>query len=386
MGRFPVALSGFRPMAANPKCWASACVFPMAWVGCRTAASPTATTRAPTFPPARSSSAASRAVFSAPASGISVRADYDPERIVPPIVYMPQELDSSCGGQLWVEKDERFGPLSGQFFHTSFGRARTMYVMLDDLGEVVQGAVFSLPLPMESGTMRIARNPIDGQLYFSGLTGWQAGATREGSVQRLRFTGEGGLYLLDAKARNGRIELSFNQPLASPDTASWQAKMWNYRWSKQYGSPYFKVTEPDVEGSDVLKLGDAKLAADGRKLILRTPDLQPCHTLKLDFCGESKTGAQFGGAGVFHDSPTTGMSPGCNLFSTKWSCSHRKVRFSRSPKNQPIFCHVLLTPQIPSAKAPAPVRCFRFRTLLRSPPQLLTPNPLPGASSSCTIR
>ena len=65
----------------------------------------------------------------------------------------------------------------------------------------MQGAVYSLPLKMESGTMRAAKSPVDGQLYYSGLTGWQAGATQEGSIQRLRYTGENGIYLKEAKAR-----------------------------------------------------------------------------------------------------------------------------------------------------------------------------------------
>ena len=70
---------------------------------------------------------------------------YDPETIVKPIVYMPQELDSSSGSQLWVKNDQRFGPLSGQYFHTSYGKASTMYIMLDEFGETVQGAVYPCP-------------------------------------------------------------------------------------------------------------------------------------------------------------------------------------------------------------------------------------------------
>ena len=217
--------------------------------------------------------------------------NYDPEKIVDPIVYMPQELDSSCGSQLWVEKDQRFGPLSGRYFHTSYGRARTMYLILDDLGDILQGAVFSLPLPMESGTMRAAKNPVDGQLYFSGLTGWQAGATREGSIQRLRFTGEDGLYLIDAKARPGRVELTFSEPLASADTTSFEAEMWNYRWSRKYGSPHLKVSEPETEGADALEIGNGKFEDQGRKLVVPMPGLRPCHTLKLTFSVQGKNGA-----------------------------------------------------------------------------------------------
>ena len=211
--------------------------------------------------------------------------DFDPKAIVPPIVYMPQELDSSSGSQLWVAKNDHFGPLSGQLYHTSFGRARTMYVMLDEIAGVTQGAVFSLPMQMESGTMRAAQNPVDGQLYFSGLTGWQAGGSREGSIQRIRYTGEDGLYLIDAKARQNRIELSFNEPLdvAKLDLSAWKAAAWNYQWRKDYGSPHYKVSEPGVEGTDVWTISGFELTDDGRRLIVTMPELRPCHTLKLDF-------------------------------------------------------------------------------------------------------
>ncbi len=132
---------------------------------------------------------------------------YDPQNR-PTIVYMPQELDSSSGGQLWVEK-EKTGPLSGQYFHTSYGKAATMYVMMDKIENTVQGAVYKLPLKMESGTMRAARNPKDGMIYYSGLTGWQARGDSGRSVQRPRFTGNNGIYLNKAKARNIALNLPF---------------------------------------------------------------------------------------------------------------------------------------------------------------------------------
>lgn len=233
--------------------------------------------------------------------------DYDPEAIVDPIVYMPQELDSSAGSQLWVD-DERFGPLSKQYFHASFGRASTMYIIMDEFDDVIQGAVYSLPFKMESGTLRIAKNPIDGQLYYSGLTGWQAGATREGSIQRLRYTGEPGIYLISAKARAGRLILNFNRPVnpaSLKDISSWKAEMWNYKWSSGYGSAHYLVTQPGVEGTDSLTISDTHLSEDGMQLILSVPDLQPCHTLRLNFSLQGKDAGQLEGPLYFtiHELP-----------------------------------------------------------------------------------
>ena len=145
--------------------------------------------------------------------------------------------------------------------------------------------------------MRVAKNPIDGQLYFSGLTGWQAGATREGSIQRLRFTGEKGVYLKDVKAREGRIELAFTSSI-DPDSInhnSFTATAWNYRWSKEYGSPPYNFSKPETRGKDEWKVEKMELREGSRKLILTIPELQICHNLKLDFHVRARNGGEFSG-------------------------------------------------------------------------------------------
>ena len=214
---------------------------------------------------------------------------------------MPQDLDSSSGGQLWVKKDKRLGPLSGQYFHTSYGKAATMYVMMDKIGDLVQGAVYRLPLKMESGTMRAATSPVDGLIYYSGLTGWQAGATQEGSIQRLRLTGEEGIYLKQAKARENRLELTFTETVEPEklDPSSFAASAWNYRWSKGYGSPTFMLSEPDTRGTEELTIQDLSLSQDGKTLLVAIPGLQPCHNLKLDFAVTGANGSGLKGPVYF---------------------------------------------------------------------------------------
>ena len=226
---------------------------------------------------------------------------YDPEKMVQPIVYMPQELDSSSGGQLWVEKDKRLGPLSGQYFHTSYGKAATMYVMMDKINHGMQGAVYSLPLKMESGTMRAAKSPVDGQIYYSGLTGWQAGATQEGSIQRLRYTGKTGIYLTNAKARKNCLQLTFTEPVnpQSIKKESFSASAWNYQWSKGYGSPQLKPSDPEIRGIDELAIDSLKLSDDGLTLTVGIPNLIPCHNLKLGFSLQGQNGAELFGPVYF---------------------------------------------------------------------------------------
>ena len=95
-----------------------------------------------------------------------LREKYDgelPEVFDQPFIWMPQELDSSCGGQVWVD-DTRFGPLSGRLIHSSFGKGWLYYLSLQDVDDETQAAIIALPQQWDAGVMRLRVNPADGQL------------------------------------------------------------------------------------------------------------------------------------------------------------------------------------------------------------------------------
>src|SRR5688500_10771925 len=98
------------------------------------------------------------------------------------------QLDNSSGSQAWVSSD-RWGPLKGQLLHTSYGRGTLLLVLQDEAPGVKQGGIVQFPLKFDSGIMRARFHPIDGQLYVAGLKGWQTGGTRDGCLQRVRYTG-----------------------------------------------------------------------------------------------------------------------------------------------------------------------------------------------------
>ena len=91
-----------------------------------------------------------------------------------PICWLPMKIDNSSGGQAWATGD-RWGPLGGQFLHTSYGRGTLFLVMTEDTEGVKQGGVVQFPLKFDSGIMRARFNPRDGQLWVCGLRGWQTG-------------------------------------------------------------------------------------------------------------------------------------------------------------------------------------------------------------------
>jgi putative heme-binding domain-containing protein len=218
-----------------------------------------------------------------------------PDSFDEPFIWMPQELDNSCGGQLWVE-DPRFGPLSGRLMHSSFGKGWLYHLSLQEIDGVTQSSIIALPHQWDAGVMRLRVNPADGQVYGTGLSGWQGPpAGKDGCLQRLRYTGQSVRMVDRVRVVPEGIELRLNFALGEgarePD--SWQAEMWNYRWSRQYGSDQYSVREPGREGRDQLRIEGVKLGEDRRVAILEIDDLATCDQLLLRVELEDAEGRPF---------------------------------------------------------------------------------------------
>ncbi len=210
--------------------------------------------------------------------GKQTRDDFDQ-----PVVWMPQRLDSSSGGQLWVG-DERFGPLAGRYLHTSFGKGWMYGLVIDELE---QGAIWRLPFQFDAGLQRLRVNPSDGQVYTVGLSGWQGPARgADGCLQRVRYTGGGAPILIAARAHALGVELEFSAPIRSDvaqELASYSARRWNYHWTRNYGSAHYSLVQPEREGEDEVEVRAARLYPGGRKVLVELEDMRPCHQLQLRF-------------------------------------------------------------------------------------------------------
>ncbi len=212
-----------------------------------------------------------------------------PEQFERPIIWMPQEIDSSCGGQVWVD-DDRWGPLSDRLIHTSFGKARLFYLLLQEVEDVVQGALVRLPFQFMTGVQRAKVNPADGQLYAVGLHGWNGGWPKElgemqhGGVFRVRYSGGEFAAVESFALSEGCISLTLSVPVdrsALRQTGKIEAQAWNYRWAQRYGSNQYSVLDPERMGRDQLRVDDVQLDALGTELRLLLPELKPCDQLLL---------------------------------------------------------------------------------------------------------
>ena len=205
-----------------------------------------------------------------------LRSKYDgelPDSFDEPFIWMPQELDNSCGGQVWAT-DDRWGPLSGRLIHSSFGKGWLYYLSLQEVDGKMQSSIVLLPHQWEAGVMRLRVNPKDGQMYGTGLSGWQ-GPTggKDGCLQRLRYTGDPVQMIEKTRIVPRGIELTFNFSLSdsATDVNRWSAEMWDYLWSKNYGSDQFSVLKPGTRGRDKLEFESVELSNGNRTATLIAP-------------------------------------------------------------------------------------------------------------------
>jgi hypothetical protein len=215
---------------------------------------------------------------------IDARKVQPPATFDQPIIWMPQEFDNSSSAQVWVD-DPRFGPLSKRLLHCSFGKGWIYYLMLQDLGPVSQAAIVALPFQFDAGLMRIRVNPSDGQLYATGLSGWQGpDGGKDGCLQRLRYTGQPALLLDDVRVRADGLSLKFNFALdraAAVNPANYHLEQWNYLWSSKYGSDQYSAEHPGLKGHDRLNITSVKLSDDGRQVLLTIPGIRPVHQVEM---------------------------------------------------------------------------------------------------------
>lgn len=209
-----------------------------------------------------------------------------------PLCWIPHSVDNSGGSQLWVTS-ERWGPLNGQMLHFSFGRCAQFLVLREVVDGTSQGAIVPLPGKFLSGAMRGAFNPRDGQLYVVGSRGWQTSATRDGCLQRVRYTGKTPVLPVEYHAHSNGLRLTFTTHLdhtTAGDVGSYGVSQWNYRYAAKYGSKDYSVKNPDKEGRDTLEVKSARLLPDGRTVFLEIPGLQPVMQWEVKYSLNSTDG------------------------------------------------------------------------------------------------
>lgn len=228
---------------------------------------------------------------------IDIKKVVAPTSFDPPMIWLPQSFDNSSGGQIWVD-DARWGPLSGKLLHTSFGKGWMSYLMPQKIDGLYQASAIRLPLNFRTGIMRGRVNPRDGQVYVTGLQGWNGGGRiglLDQGIQRVRFTGRHENLLANCQVDSNGLVLDFNFELDAdsihvPD--AFEASHWNYKWQASYGSDMYSPSTGKV-GVDTLPLEKVEIDSSKRRIKLYLRGLQPVNQLHLKMRLKDKQGESF---------------------------------------------------------------------------------------------
>ncbi|MDZ4850115.1 MAG: DUF6797 domain-containing protein [Pirellulaceae bacterium] len=228
---------------------------------------------------------------------IDIKKVVPPKTFDQPMIWMPQEFDNSSGGQLWVD-DARWGPLAGRLLHTSFGKGWLSYLMTQEIDSITQAAVIRLPFDFRTGIMRARVNPKDGQVYATGLQGWN-GSGRIGlldqGIQRLRYTGKPIQMISNCQVDRDGLSIDFNFRVdlkSAGSVASYSGKQWNYRWQSAYGSEMYSPTTGEI-GADKIDITSVRISENQTRVKLHLSNLQPVNQLHLILKLNAEDGSPF---------------------------------------------------------------------------------------------
>jgi hypothetical protein len=203
-----------------------------------------------------------------------------------PLCWLPREVDNSAGCQVWVPKDERWGALAGLPLHFSYGRCKAYVLLRQEIGDKVQGGVAELPVRFLSGSRTGRFRPKDGSLYVVGLNGWQTAAKADGSLQRVRPTDKPLDVPVKMEVVPEGVKLTFSRSLDAKsveNVANYRIAWWGYRWSGEYGSKRWKVSDPKVEGQDDVPVESAELS-DGKTVFVKLKGgSKPAQSVQLGY-------------------------------------------------------------------------------------------------------
>jgi mono/diheme cytochrome c family protein len=208
---------------------------------------------------------------------------------LPPLVWIPHEVDASGAGEVWVTGN-RMGFAGDALVHLSYARPGPFRVYVDSTRSAVQGAIATLPGVFTTPTLKGRMHPTDGQLYLAGFQIWQSNAKDVSSLTRLRYTGRPSTLPSAVHAGQQGIVVRFASRLdaaAARDASHYQLQSWSYRRSSAYGSGHFK--RDGSAGHDRANVA-AHLSADGRSVLLVVPEMRPVMQMQLDYDLRSAAG------------------------------------------------------------------------------------------------
>lgn len=196
-------------------------------------------------------------------------------------VLFPQGIMANSPSQPLCDITEgKFGPFAGQLFVGEMNRDRIVRVMLEKVGEELQGACipFIDGHGLRKGNNRLAFAP-DGSLYVGQIAfGW--GGDR--GIQRIVYNGEPPMDVYTMNLTSNGFDLTFTQPvdkIAATDPKNYNFRHYYYKYqrkSKNEGAD--KSTQMDIQSVMVTQI---KISPDQKKISITLDSLKPGYVYEL---------------------------------------------------------------------------------------------------------
>lgn len=216
--------------------------------------------------------------------------DAPPDSYEPPLCWVAPFVDRSPATLVWIPTDT-WGEMADSILSVSYGTGKIYTVLQQKIGDTVQGALTEMGLEFPTGVMRGRFHPITGDLYIAGLFGWSSEKQADTGFYRVRMTGAPLRTPKSFRAVKEGLILDFYTPLNPESVANlenWRIQSWEYRWSKNYGSPQLKRS--GEEGRDEHPVQSATLSEDGKTVFLKVPTLTPTMQFHVEIKGNFADG------------------------------------------------------------------------------------------------
>lgn len=197
----------------------------------------------------------------------------------PPMVWVDMEFDRSPSELLWVDS-KQWGPMDGGLLSFSYGYGKIQLVLHEEVNGQKQGGVIDLPgMKFYTGVMRGRFHPDDGNLYLCGMEAWSTSQNmRTGDLYRIRYTGNPVPILVELKAWESGIELTFAESLSvhnATKTEHYQVNTWDLVRSSNYGS--------DRYNEQTLNITRAEILPDGKSVKLYLENINPVDVMTITY-------------------------------------------------------------------------------------------------------
>lgn len=187
----------------------------------------------------------------------------------PAAVLFPHGIIANSPTQPLCDLTEgKFGPYAGQLFVGEMNSPRIVRVMLEEVDGQLQGAcvAFLNGFGLRKGNNRLAFDHSGNLWTGQNDHGWAG----DKGIQRIRFTGETPMDVLQMKLTTTGFELEFTQPVEKSkalDPTNYAIRHYYYAYHSKYGSDQF-----DVQTIPVKQL---TLSHDGKKVTVELEKLTP---------------------------------------------------------------------------------------------------------------